>query len=113
MKKKQWMLLGTLMVVLLGSCVSSKKFKGEQVKYIQLQTEYATLQDDLKKCNTQLQDDLKKHNSQSAEDAQKRALLESEIEGPLYRHLWRQYYPGIFLYFPPVNRLSPTGFPIV
>lgn len=62
----------TLMVIasmlMLSACVSKKVFKGEQLKYTDLQTEYSKLQSQLKDCN-----DL------TAEGARKKAELENEI----------------------------------
>ncbi|MEO6718765.1 MAG: OmpA family protein, partial [Ferruginibacter sp.] len=51
------------------SCVSKKILKGEQLRYVQLQTQYDKLQEDLKNCN-----DL------TVENARKKAVLEAELE---------------------------------
>jgi chemotaxis protein MotB len=51
------------------SCVSKKVLKGEQLRYVQLQTQHDKLQEDLKNCN-----DL------TAENARKKAVLEAELE---------------------------------
>ncbi len=56
-------------IMLMSSCVSKKVLKGEQAKFVQLQTEYTKLQDDLKSCN-----DLTEAGSR------KKAALESELE---------------------------------
>ncbi len=56
-------------IMLMTSCVSKKVLKGEQAKYIQLQTEYTKLQDDLKNCN-----DL------TESGARKKIALEAELE---------------------------------
>lgn len=58
----------TASAFLFTSCVSKKVLKGEQVRYIELQSQYDRLQSDLKTCN-----DL------ASEDARKKALLEAEI----------------------------------
>lgn len=68
MKCKQVLLTG-LSSLLLFSCVSSKKYKGEIVKYEQLSGNYTKLQGDLKSC-----EDAK------AEYARNKSALESEIE---------------------------------
>ena len=68
MKCKQVLFTG-LSSLLLFSCVSSKKYKGEIVKYEQLNGNYIKLQGDLKSC-----EDAK------AEYARNKTALESEIE---------------------------------
>jgi chemotaxis protein MotB len=68
MKCKQLLFTG-LSSLLLFSCVSSKKYKGEIAKYEQLNGNYAKLQGDLKGC-----EDAK------AEYARNKASLESEID---------------------------------
>ena len=68
MKCKQVLLTG-LSSLLLFSCVSSKKYKGEIVKYEQLSGNYTKLQGNLKSC-----EDAK------AEYARNKSALESEIE---------------------------------
>jgi len=68
MKCKQVLLTG-LSSLLLFSCVSSKKYKGEIVKYEQLSGNYTKLQGDLKSC-----EDAK------AEYARNKTALENEIE---------------------------------
>ncbi len=68
MKLLNYVILG-LISMSLFSCVSSKKFKAEQVRYQELTAQYTKLQNDLKNC-----EDL------SAESARKRSQLESEIE---------------------------------
>ena len=55
--------------VLLFSCVSNKKFKAEQVRYVELNTSYAKLQADLKTCNDKV-----------GEAALNKALMEGEIK---------------------------------
>ncbi len=55
-------------LLLLSACVSKKILKTEQVKYVELQTEFSKLQARLKECN-----DL------TAENARKKAALENEI----------------------------------
>ena len=62
-------LLYAAIPIIFLSCVSSKKFKGEQVRYETLNTEHIKLQNDLKSC-----EDL------NAENARKRASLEAEVE---------------------------------
>ena len=47
LKQALFLLLST---VLLYSCVSSKKYKAQQVRYEDLNKEYARLQSDLKNC---------------------------------------------------------------
>jgi len=68
MKCKQLLFTG-LSSLLLFSCVSSKKYKGEIAKYEQLNGNYVKLQGDLKSC-----EDAK------AEYARNKASLESEID---------------------------------
>ena len=68
MKCNYVIVLSTACTLLLGSCVSKKVLKGEQLKYSQLQTDYSKLQDDLKTCTTL-----------SASNAQSKALLENDI----------------------------------
>jgi chemotaxis protein MotB len=68
MKCKQ-VLITALSSLLLFSCVSSKKYKGEIVKYEQLNGNYVKLQGDLKSC-----EDAK------AEYARNKTTLENEIE---------------------------------
>jgi chemotaxis protein MotB len=68
MKCKQVLFTG-LSSLLLFSCVSSKKYKGEIAKYEQLSGNYSKLQSDLKSC-----EDAK------AEYARNKSALESEIE---------------------------------
>lgn len=53
---------------MLVSCVSTKKFKEEQVRYEQLNTSYSQLQNELKNCE-----------NEKAEFARNKALLENEI----------------------------------
>jgi chemotaxis protein MotB len=61
--------IAVLSSLLLNACVSKKVLKGEQVRYIELQTRHDRLQDELKNCN-----DL------TIENGRKKALLEAEIE---------------------------------
>ena len=61
-------LLCVYAIFLMSSCVSKKILKGEQTKYVQLQTDYAKLQSQLKDCN-----DL------TAENSRKKTELENEI----------------------------------
>jgi len=68
MKCNYLILLATSLTLLLGSCVSKKAFKSEQLKYSQLQVDYTKLQDDLRACNTL-----------TASDAQSKAILENDI----------------------------------
>ena len=68
MKCNYVIVLGTACTMLLGSCVSKKAMKGEQLKYSQLQTDYAKLQEDLRTCNTL-----------TASDAQSKALLQNDL----------------------------------
>jgi len=68
MKCKQVLFTG-LSSLLLFSCVSTKKFKGEQVRYEQLNADYVKLQGDMKSC-----EDAK------AEYARNKATLEGEID---------------------------------
>ncbi len=51
------------------SCVSKKLYKGEQVRYVQLQSEYARLQTELKNCN-----DL------TGENTRNKAAMQSEMD---------------------------------
>jgi chemotaxis protein MotB len=69
MKLKQVLFTG-LSSLLLFSCVSQKKYKGELVRYEQLNANYTKLQGDLKAC-----EDAK------AEFARNKSALESEIAG--------------------------------
>jgi chemotaxis protein MotB len=55
-------------ILLLSACISKKVLKTEQLKYVELQTEYNKLQTQLKECN-----DL------TAENARKKAALENEL----------------------------------
>lgn len=66
-------LLSGLISVMLFSCVSNKKFKAEQARYVTLNTTYTSLQDELKKCQDLAQ-------SKAAESATSKALLEAEIK---------------------------------
>ncbi len=59
----------TFVSVLLFSCVSNKKFKAEQARYVTLNTTYTSLQDELKKCQ-----------DKSTEATLNKALLEAEIK---------------------------------
>jgi chemotaxis protein MotB len=62
-------LLVALAPVFFFSCVSTKKFKAEQLKYTQLNDSYSKLQADIKACE-----------DQKAEEARKKASLQSEID---------------------------------
>ena len=62
-------LLVSLIPFLLFSCVSNKKFKAEQARYLSLNTTYTSLQDELKKCQ-----------DKAAESNTNKALLEAEIK---------------------------------
>jgi len=64
---KHVLLAGTSSLLLV-SCVSTKKFKEEQVRYEQLNTSYSQLQNELKNCE-----------NEKAEFARNKALLENEI----------------------------------
>jgi chemotaxis protein MotB len=66
--KIQSLLILTLSLGMLSSCVSNKKLKSEQDKYARLNTFYMQVQDDLKKCR----DD-------EAEASRRRSLLENEV----------------------------------
>ena len=69
MKLKNVILFGIACTLFFTSCVSKKIFKGEQLRYVQLQAEQIKLQEELKNCN-----DL------TAEDARKKAVLETQVE---------------------------------
>lgn len=68
MKTNRFILFGLLVTVTATSCVSKKVLKTEQAKYIDLQTQYAEAQSQLKNCN-----DL------TMENAKKKAELEADI----------------------------------
>ncbi|MEO6670615.1 MAG: OmpA family protein [Ferruginibacter sp.] len=68
MRINQLLATGFLAALIMSSCVSKKVLKGEQAKNAQLQTEYITLQQQLKDCN-----DLTTANSR------KKTELESEV----------------------------------
>ncbi len=70
MKLKNFILFGITCTFLFTSCVSKKIFKGEQLRYVQLQAEQTKLQEDLKNCNGLI-----------TENAQKKAVLEAQIDG--------------------------------
>ena len=63
------LLVAALPVILFVSCVSNKKFKAEQQKYADLNTQYVTMQGSLKSC-----EDAK------ADDAKNKLLSDAEIE---------------------------------
>lgn len=67
--KSQHYLLLVFCSVFFFSCVSSKKYKAEQARYVELTTTHTKLQNDLKNCE-----------EQSAESARRRTQLESEID---------------------------------
>lgn len=66
--KTNIVLLASALVISFSSCVSKKLLKTEQTRYIDLQTQYAEVQSQLKNCN-----DL------TMENARKKAELEAEI----------------------------------
>jgi chemotaxis protein MotB len=68
MKLKYVILFAVTAMIFMSSCVSKKVLKGEQVRYVQLQTEYTKLQDELKNCN-----------ELTAENSRKKSELETEI----------------------------------
>lgn len=68
MNIKNITLASVAVMLLMSACVSKKVLKGEQVKYVELQTEYNRLQSQLKDCN-----DL------TAENSRKKSALENEI----------------------------------
>lgn len=68
MKRLHYALIAVCSVFLF-SCVSSKKFKAEQARYVELSSAHAKLQNDLKTCE-----------EQTAEGARRRSQLEGEIE---------------------------------
>ena len=68
MKIYKLLLAGCLAALTMGSCVSKKVLKNEQVRYVQLQTEHTRLQQELKNCN-----DL------TAENSRRKLELETEI----------------------------------
>lgn len=68
MNKRSILLAGLSALLLMSACVSKKVLKGEQVRYVELQTEYNRLQSQLKDCN-----DL------TAENSRKKSELENEI----------------------------------
>jgi chemotaxis protein MotB len=51
MKMKHLIMAGSLVIMMMDSCVSKKVLKAEQTKYVQLQTDYTRLQEQLKSCN--------------------------------------------------------------
>ncbi len=51
MRIKYLVMTGSVLLMLMSSCVSKKVLKGEQTKYVQLQTDYTRLQEQLKNCN--------------------------------------------------------------
>ena len=64
------LLLFSLPLLALTSCVSRKQLKSEQDKYAKLNSFYMQVQDDLKKCR-----------DEEAEASRRKALLETEITG--------------------------------
>ncbi|HYK57219.1 MAG TPA: OmpA family protein [Flavisolibacter sp.] len=64
------LLLFSLPLLALTSCVSRKQLKSEQDKYAKLNSFYMQVQDDLKKCR-----------DEEAEASRRKALLETEISG--------------------------------
>lgn len=66
----KWLLPGLFVALSFNACVSKKVLKGEQTRYVQLQTEYNSLQEQLKNCT----------DSGDA-NRRKRAELENEIAG--------------------------------
>jgi chemotaxis protein MotB len=70
MKNNYVIVFGTVCTLLLSSCVSKKLFKGEQLKYSQLQTEHSKTLEDLKNCN-----------DMTMENARTKAVLDAEIAG--------------------------------
>ncbi|MBC7534312.1 MAG: OmpA family protein [Ferruginibacter sp.] len=68
MKIHKLLFAGCLAALMMGSCVSKKVLKSEQVRYVQLQTEHIRLQQELKNCN-----DL------TAENSRRKSELETEI----------------------------------
>lgn len=68
MRMKHLMMAGSLVVLAMSACVSKKVLKGEQAKYIQLQSDYSRLQEQLNNCN-----------DSSEAGRRKRAELESDI----------------------------------
>ncbi|MDO9375127.1 MAG: OmpA family protein [Bacteroidota bacterium] len=69
MRSHLLLIIPVSMALLFGSCVSKKVLKGEQLRYVELQTQHTKLQEELKTCN-----DL------TIENARKKALLDAEIE---------------------------------
>lgn len=67
--KSTFFMLPALAALLLSSCVSNKKFKAEQEKYANLNTQYQTLQGTLKTCE-----------DERADAARKKMLSDAEIE---------------------------------
>ena len=68
MKTRNLILLASVAIFSMSSCVSKKLLRSEQVKYIELQGEYSKLQSQLKDCN-----------DATAEGARRKAELETEI----------------------------------
>lgn len=69
MKVSRLLMLGLFSTFFFTSCVSSKKFKAEQLRYQELTAAHAKLQTDLKNCE-----------DQNSANSKKRSELEAEIE---------------------------------
>src|SRR4051812_18947852 len=50
MRINRLLMAGSVVLMLMSSCVSKKVLKGEQTKYVQLQSDYSKLQEQLKTC---------------------------------------------------------------
>lgn len=64
------LMAGIFMAVIFNACVSKKVLKGEQTRYVQLQTEYTSLQDQLRNCT-----------DSGEANRRRRTELENEIAG--------------------------------
>ncbi len=69
MRINHLLMAGSVVLMLMSSCVSKKVLKGEQTKYVQLQSDYGKLQEQLKACNDSSDAMARRNSSHQAEIA--------------------------------------------
>ena len=80
MKKLHQIMLLMLAAIVLFACVSPKKLRSAEARYVQLDSAYLQMQSDLRSCQGALKNENLKNESQSNASAKEKAALTSQID---------------------------------
>ncbi len=80
MKKLHQIMLLMFAAIVLFACVSPKKLRSAEARYVQLDSAYLQMQSDLRSCQGALKNENLKNESQSNASAKEKAALTSQID---------------------------------